>query len=246
MVEVFLLIPGFFISIMKARLVPMRNVPKNQSISGASLRARAVDTDFRLLELSSMPPANYDVYYAGWSRVTTGITQTVGIHHPQGDIKKISFDNGAPTFINGNSVAGLGYVYGWEVYWDDGIVESSSSGSPLFDQNGRIIGQLWGGIAQCRGSVSEGHSYYGALSESWSRSSSSASRLQDWLDPTGTNPTTLNGIDGLVAPSITIRYGSSSYSATEGSSVTVGVHLSVASRARYKYSHHSQQTWRGK
>ena len=175
-----------------------------------------------------MPPANYDVYYAGWSRGTTGITRTVAIHHPELDIKKISFDNGAPTFINGNLVPGLGYVYGWRVFWDDGIVEGGSSGSPLFDQNGRVIGQLWGGIAQCRGSISEGHSYYGALSESWSRSSSSASRLQDWLDPTGTNPTTLNGIDGLVAPSITIRYGLSSYSATEGSSVTVGVQLSAA------------------
>ena len=205
------------------------DVPKNQSISGASLRARAVDTDFCLLELSSMPPASYDVYYAGWSRVTTGITQTVGIHHPRADIKKISFSNTAPIFINGSSVAGLGYVYGWEIFWNDGIMEGGSSGAPLFDQNGRIIGQLWEGAAICVfGFITVGKSIYGALSESWSRSSSSASRLRDWLDPADTNPTTLNGIDGLVAPSITIRYGLSSYSATEGSSVTVGVQLSAA------------------
>ena len=68
---------------------------------------------------------------------------------------------------------------------------------------------------------------YGALSNSWS-SSSPDSRLQDWLDPTGTDPMTLNGIGGLVVPSITINYELSSYSATEGSSVTVGVQLSAA------------------
>ena len=199
------------------------DVPKNQSISGASLIARAVDTDFCLLELTSMPPASYDVYYAGWSRVTTGITQTVGIHHPQVDIKKISFSNTAPTFINGRRVVSVSSFYGWEVYWDDGITEGGSSGSPLFDQNGRIIGQLLAGTGQCVSGISS----YGALSESWSRSSSSASRLQDWLDPAGTDPMTLNGIDGVVAPSITIRYASLSYSATEGSSVTVGVQLSA-------------------
>ena len=115
-----------------------------------------------------------------------------------------------------------------QVSWDDGITEVGSSGSPLFDQNGRIIGQLWGGDSRCNGLSQVGSSYYGALSESWSRSSSSDSRLQDWLDPEDTDPMTLNGIGGVVAPSITIRYGLSSYSATEGSSVTVGVYLSAA------------------
>ena len=107
-------------------------------------------------------------------------------------------------------------------------MEGGSSGSPLFDQNGRIIGQLTGGTFLCPSSLVGGFNYHGALSESWSRSSSSASRLQDWLDPAGTDPMTLNGIGGLVVPSITINYELSSYSATEGSSVTVGVQLSAA------------------
>ena len=203
------------------------NVPKNESISGSSFRARAVDTDFCLLELSRMPPDSYDVYYAGWSR-GTGITRTVGIHHPEGDIKKISFDNGAPTFVNGSPIGDLSSFYGWQVSWDDGITEGGSSGSPLFDQNGRIIGQLWGGASICAfGFITVGSGYYGAISHSWSRSSSSDSRLQDWLDPAGTNPTILNGIDGVAVPSIAISYGLSSYSAAEGSSVTVGVQLSA-------------------
>ena len=40
---------------------------------------------------------------------------------------------------------GAGTGGGWEL----GVTEGGSSGSPLFDQNGRIIGQLFGGTATC-------------------------------------------------------------------------------------------------
>ena len=156
-----------------------------------------------------MPPDSYDVYYAGWSRVTTGITKIVGIHHPRGDIKKISFDNDAPTFINASSLVGSSSFYGWEISWDDGVTEEGSSGSPLFDQNGRIIGQLVGGTFGCPNLLVGGYNHYGAFSDSWSRSSSSDSRLQDWLDPVGTNPMTLNGIDGLDVVAVVVDLESS-------------------------------------
>ena len=36
---------------------------------------------------------------------------------------------------------------------EEGVTEPGSSGSPLFDQNHRIIGQLYGGAAACAGTL---------------------------------------------------------------------------------------------
>lgn len=41
--------------------------PTNQTITGATLRANYYYTDMALVELSSTPPANYNIYYAGWT-----------------------------------------------------------------------------------------------------------------------------------------------------------------------------------
>jgi hypothetical protein len=52
--------------------------------------------------------------------------------------------------------------------WDDGVTEPGSSGSPLFDQNGRIIGQLYGGAAACSGTNNNGqYDFYGRFGTSW-------------------------------------------------------------------------------
>ena len=52
--------------------------------------------------------------------------------------------------------------------WEDGVTEPGSSGSPSFDQNHRIIGQLYGGAAACSGSVNNGaYDYYGRMDVSW-------------------------------------------------------------------------------
>ena len=50
----------------------------------------------------------------------------------------------------------------WEILgggsqgWELGVTEPGSSGSPLFDQEGRIIGQLYGGGAACSGTNDNG------------------------------------------------------------------------------------------
>ena len=57
-----------------------------------------------------------------------------------------------------------------------------------------LVGQLHGGQANCSNSIND---YYGKFSMSWTGngSSSSSSRLSDWLDPTGTGVTSLDGFD---------------------------------------------------
>jgi hypothetical protein len=67
--------------------------------------------------------------------------------------------------------------------WDLGSTEPGSSGSPLFDQAHRVIGQLHGGFASC---TSQEADWYGKFSVSWNGGGTSSTRLSDWLDPDGT------------------------------------------------------------
>jgi hypothetical protein len=165
-----------------------------QTTSGSVLRANNASTDFTLLQLNSTPPASYNVFYAGWDRSGTTPTRGMGIHHPSGDIKKIS--SSASPFIS-TAWAGTPANSHWQVNWqaDSGITEPGSSGSPIFDQNQRIVGQLHGGPSSCSASLVNRNDDYGKFSMSWTGngSSSSAARLMDWLDPASTGTNTTDG-----------------------------------------------------
>lgn len=156
----------------------------SQSISNSTLRANRQNTDFALLELSSVPPASYNVYYSGWDKSDDAPSNSVGIHHPDGDVMKISFDEDPATKQTFQGTTA------WEVAnWEDGTTEGGSSGSPLYDPNKRIIGQLYGGFASCSSITAD---YYGRLGVSWN-GSFAASRLRDWLDPNSGTSDTQNG-----------------------------------------------------
>jgi lysyl endopeptidase len=170
--------------------------PSYQSISGATTRARYSTSDMWLMELSSTPPSNYNVFYSGWNRtIDDYITGKIwGIHHPAGDIKKISWSTlgvSTTTYLQ-NPVPGNGTH--WRVtQWSDGTTtEGGSSGSPLFDPNGRIIGQLHGGYASCSSLTSD---WYGKLGVSWTGGGTNATRLSNWLDPLNSGVETLDGYD---------------------------------------------------
>jgi hypothetical protein len=171
--------------------------PGHDGISGASYKAGLSDSDFLLLELSEIPPYKYNTYYAGWSAVNTPAQSSVGIHHPHGDIKKISIENDPATSSDFNYNPPSDSH--WGVYFDVGTVEHGSSGSPLFDQNSRIVGQLTGNDDSSfnRTNYCEvPHGDYGKFSMSWDRGSSSSTRLSDWLDPNDTGTKKLDGIEG--------------------------------------------------
>ena len=171
--------------------------PTDQSVSGSDLVASNSGSDFALLLLDETPPSEFDVEYAGWDATDDegSVTAAVGIHHPSGDVKKICFEEDAPdhAFQGGAQV--------WYIdEWEEGVTEGGSSGSPLFDQNHRIIGQLYGGWAACSGSVNNGQpDWYGRFGVSWDGSSPST-RLKDWLDPGNTGVMVLNGYpEGFVS-----------------------------------------------
>jgi len=166
------------------------NGPTNQTVSGSTLLANYSTSDFALLLLNETPPDEYDVHFAGWSAVNTASPSAVGIHHPSGDIKKISFDDDAVTSANYLSTSGTSH---WRVgNWELGTTEGGSSGSPLFDDNHRIVGQLHGGYASCTSITAD---WYGKFAMSWNGGGSSSNRLRDWLDPLNTGVLFLDGLD---------------------------------------------------
>lgn len=163
--------------------------PTLQTISSGDLVASNGGSDFALIELSSAPPASYEVQYVGWDRSDDeSVTASTSIHHPSGDVMKICFDEDNPYHANQGGAA-VWYIDEWE----DGVTEPGSSGSPLFDQNHRIIGQLYGGYAACSGEVNNGEAdWYGRFGVSWD-GDSPETRLKDWLDPQNVSPSVLDG-----------------------------------------------------
>lgn len=66
--------------------------PARRSILGCERMAYRAETDMLLLKLNPLPN-DYSFYFNGWNRGTaTTHTQGTFIHHPAGDIKKISLD----------------------------------------------------------------------------------------------------------------------------------------------------------
>ncbi|MDD3630519.1 MAG: serine protease, partial [Bacteroidales bacterium] len=152
--------------------------PPYNSMSGATLKARYANSDFCLVQINNDIPASYNVYFSGWNRTTDNNIsgKVVGIHHPSADIKKISWSTGGvstTTYLQ-NPIPGDGTH--WRVTsWSDGTTtEGGSSGSPIFDPTGHIIGQLHGGYAACGNTSSD---WYGKLGVSWNGGGSSSNRL---------------------------------------------------------------------
>ncbi len=168
--------------------------------SGAVLRATNAYSDFALIEMLEPPPDTYNVFYAGWSAVDATPDSSATIHHPSGDIKKISFDYDTLTSTAYLGGPGSGNSH-WRVgSWDLGTTEPGSSGAPLFNPDHRLIGQLHGGYASCTNPSSD---WFGKFSQSWSYGNTAVERLRDWLDPYGTGITTL---DGREATGVTIYH----------------------------------------
>lgn len=175
---------------------PSTDGPTNmQTSNGGIFRAANAGSDFFLLEISNPPPASWDIYYSGWDRSDVIPDSVIGIHHPAGDVKKICKYYTSPNQTVFN--AGGGNAECWEILdWTMGVTEGGSSGSPLFDENHRIIGQLYGGSAACDGTNTTTDNaqpdYYGRLGVSWD-GANPAVRLKDWLDPTGTDTSYIDG-----------------------------------------------------
>ena len=175
----------------------------NFTMSGADYRASNTLSDFALVELYNDIPGSWDITFSGWDRSDLLPEFEVGIHHPNGDIMKVCRDdsgalkenaNGTEVWLIGGGSVGTGD--GWEI----GTTESGSSGSPLFDQNGRLIGQLYAGESFCNGLVNNNeYDVYGRFGVSWDAGTTEETRLKDWLDPIDTEQLTIGSLQNLLS-----------------------------------------------
>lgn len=178
--------------------------------NGSTLRANYANSDFCLVELNNTPPTNSGINYAGWTRSSTPAQNATGIHHPHGDVMKISKSNSA---VVRSGWSGPGNDH-WQVFWSPqnngngqtvtAVTEGGSSGSPLFDQNHRVVGQLHGGPSVCGGS--QLWDYYGSFDVSWTGGGTNSTRLSNWLDPSNSGAMTTNttNVSALINPNLSL------------------------------------------
>lgn len=173
-----------------------QNQVPNQTMTGCARIADSDDgggnngSDFLLVEINNSIPNNYNPYYNGWSAVNVTSSSGVSIHHPAGDIKKISTYNSNLASSTWGGISGTH----WRVNWvsttnGHGVTEGGSSGSPIFNAAGRIIGTLTGGSSFCNTPTAP--DYYGKMSYHWA--SNPGDDLRDFLAPGSPATTTLDG-----------------------------------------------------
>lgn len=154
---------------------------------GATLLYNSSATDTSFMKLKQDAPAG--AIFAGWlPELPARHTEIVGLHHPSGDLQKISFgyvagyeacsdDPGGAVYCESAAAADARYI---AVSWQEGVTESGSSGSGIWvaheDGNHYLVGALYAGSSSC---YSSGTDTYGRFDLAYNAA------LKQWLNAGG-------------------------------------------------------------
>lgn len=173
--------------------------PVIKQLKGCSLVAQSgndggdISSDFMLLKIKSSIPDAWNINFIGWDRSGSATSSGVCLHHPDGDVKKISTYNTAPTISSyGRFTANTHFRVFWaSTQSGKGVTQGGSSGSGLINSSGLLIGTLTGGGSNCiDNSMSD---FYGRFSMHWDKfGTNNVDRLKPWLDPLNLGVTTLS------------------------------------------------------
>lgn len=164
--------------------------PSGSNITGCTKKARGPlsgGSDFLLLQLNTTSTnlKNIGVVYNGWTASPSASPSGVSFHHPSGDIKKVSTYTSQLTTVSYGDGAATGAH--WMVNWAStahghSVTEGGSSGSPIFNNNGLVVGTLTGGSSYCTSPTSP--DAYGKFSYHWtSNGTTNDKQLKPWLAP---------------------------------------------------------------
>lgn len=150
-------------------------------------------SDGALMQMTGTIPDYWDVYFNGWDRVTSPSSVTGGaiLHHPRGDIKKITLYNQTPRSGGWDSTSPAESF--WLVNYSEGATAKGSSGAPIFNQNGLVIGTLSGGSNSCANP--DGTDFYGKFWYHFDRSANVDLRMSTYLDPLNKGVQNLAGLN---------------------------------------------------
>ena len=184
-----------------------------QSVAGATVVACNKQRDMLMCKLSENVPVDYRPYYSGWNATEELTGPFTMIHHPNGDMKKVSVEQDlvytASFYLNAFLPQSHWRVDRWEV----GISEPGSSGSPLFDADKRVVGALSGGSVSIS-CANRGEDNFYRLYSAWSSPSADSLQLSKHLDPLGSGRLKIDGKEANGGPCIrlsNLRYDDSFY-----------------------------------
>ncbi|MCL2830793.1 MAG: hypothetical protein FWD77_08680 [Betaproteobacteria bacterium] len=150
--------------------------------SGADYLNSEFNNDHSLLRLRDRAPMG--ATFLGWSTDSLKAYDTmVAIHHPNGDVKKISWGYAQEPPTGDVNVEGALHSNLWGITYTDGITQGGSSGSPLLrcDQSEcKLFGGLFAGMT--------GIGCYGPDFNWYSKFSVAYPALKPWLGGSGPAP----------------------------------------------------------
>jgi len=174
---------------------------------GADYLHSDFNNDHALLRLRDEPPEG--ATFLGWTTEDLKAYDTVvSIHHPGGDVKKISWGYAQEPPTDAVFVEGALHTNLWGITYTDGVTQGGSSGSPLLRCDAREC-RLFGGLY----AATVGIGCYGPGFNWYSKFSAAYPALSPWLgdSPPASGPvvrTASTGIyvgDGVSSVQILVR-----------------------------------------